>query len=279
MIEMHFYLPARDLRAYLSSYYVLEYDLLRLDDIIQAEQSNIRFGLAGQYRMSVADRSGLYDGAVLFGHRTRPLIMTAFGPGKVLGAGLLPLGFETMFGMSADEMADRITPLPDLVGRPAEDAVDCMRGARSDAELTGCADMLFRRLAVRPARGARFQAAAERWLTMSEAPQVDDLVAACDMSARQTERLCHQYFGTSPKTLSRKSRVLRAAMRLRLNPGMRWVDAAGEAFYDQSHFIREFSAFTGMTPARYAATKSDLMEQSFRRRNEHRLIPPLSLLS
>ena len=124
-----------------------------------------------------------------------------------------------------------------------------------------------------------FQCLSEAWLSASDSPEVDDLVSACDLSARQVERLCRRYFGISPKVLSRKSRVLRAATHLRVNRGSGWIDAAGTGFYDQSHFIREFSTFTGLTPRCYAAMKPPIMDMSLRRRAAHGLISPLSLLS
>ncbi|MBV7257313.1 AraC family transcriptional regulator [Pacificimonas sp. WHA3] len=287
MIDMRFYVPAPDLRAFISSYYVLDFQLPALSDIVQAEQASVRFALGGRYRIGLADDAGWTDrnGANLFGHRTKPMMIEAEGPGRFLGAGILPSGFEALLGVPADEMTDRIVPLQDVVGGIARRAHGVMQAhteafCGNDAILVDTANAFFRALATRrEARGAHFQSIADEWLAGSANPRVDDLIAACDVSARQVERLCRTYFGVSPKMLARKSRVLRSAVQLRLTPGLRWQDAAGSSFYDQSHFIREFKAFTGLTPLRYAQLKTPMMEQSMRTRAQHRLIPRLSLLS
>ncbi len=284
VIDMRFYMPAPDLRPLLSSYYVLDFDVAEFTDIVQAEQANIRFSLGGDYIIHVGkpgtQAGEAMGGALLFGHRSKPMTMQAFGPGKVFGVGVLPLGFRALFGMPADEIANRVVPLADVMGPAAWRAEDVMRAHGNDAMLVETANALFRNMAFRDMSGAaNFQGLVSDWLTGSESPEVDDLVAACDVCARQVERLCHQYLGVPPKLLARKSRTLRAVSRLRLNPGMDWMDAAGPGFYDQSHFIREFRSFTGLTPSAFARLKTPMMEQSVRYRTAHRLIPKLSLLS
>ena len=70
------------------------------------------------------------------------------------------------------------------------------------------------------------------------------------MSPRQIERLAKRIYGAPPKLLARKYRVLRVASLIGQS-GMPWPEAAGETFYDQSHFIREFKQFIGVTQQRF----------------------------
>ena len=122
MIDMRFFLPAADLRSWISSYYILDFTVSEFTDIVQAEQANIRFALSGTFHLSLGDRSGRYDGATLFGHRVLPMRMQAKGPGRVFGAGLLPTGFEALIGMPADRMTDLIVPLSEVIGSAADQA-------------------------------------------------------------------------------------------------------------------------------------------------------------
>ena len=105
---------------------------------------------------------------------------------------------------------------------------------------------------------------------------VDWLVAQSGMSARSVERLSRRLYGAPPKLLARKYRALGAAVRLGTGEAATWADAAGDAFYDQAHFIREFRAFTGKTPARFLAEVAPITRLTLTRR---RLVPGLPKLT
>ncbi|MDB5690154.1 MAG: putative AraC family transcriptional regulator, partial [Sphingomonas bacterium] len=69
-------------------------------------------------------------------------------------------------------------------------------------------------------------------------------------SPRQLARLANRIYGAPPKLLARKYRALRAA-HLLCDSGDDGFSAARDAFYDQSHLIREVRRFTGLTPTQY----------------------------
>jgi AraC-like DNA-binding protein len=72
------------------------------------------------------------------------------------------------------------------------------------------------------------------------------------ISQRQLERLYHVQVGMSPKQYTTLLRVAIAREALK-QPSMQSNSdlAADLGFYDQSHFIREFSAVEGITPYNY----------------------------
>ena len=73
------------------------------------------------------------------------------------------------------------------------------------------------------------------------------------ISQRQLERLYQSQVGVSPRQYVQLIRVGRARMALKEMNARSTTDLAVElGFYDQSHFIREFSAVIGMTPYAYA---------------------------
>lgn len=182
-------------------------------------------------------------------HRPHPL--TAQGPLALFGIGLLPLGWAELIGLPANALADDRTELASVMP-PAlvSELMDALANAGTDAaRLKLITQFLEERLAVGRHPAGWFTRLADQWLTASPNPQVDALVAASGMSLRSVERLCDRLYGASPKLLARKYRALGAAVRLGLGEARDWADAAGDAFYDQAHFIREIRAFTGQTPA------------------------------
>ena len=95
------------------------------------------------------------------------------------------------------------------------------------------------------------------WLGSSLTPAIDDLLARAAYSERQVQRLVERYFGLPPRALARKYRALRAATLLSfpaLTP--EWEAQLAEAFFDQSHMIREIRLFIGRTPARLGDDES-----------------------
>lgn len=281
VVSLGYFLPAPELRRYVSSYYMLAFDDPSFEDVVQAEMANIRFTLAGDFVLHWLDgRAEPASECNLFGQRCVPLGISARGPGRVFGIGILPFGWASMFGIASHELADRMLPLDEVCGALAAGTRQRLLDATSDAELAAAADAFIAALVGRyQVRDCAFEAMVEGWLLSGETCVVDELVAMSERSPRQVERLCRAYFGAPPKLLARKNRVLRAARQLALRPDTKWQDAAGCAFYDQSHFIREFRCFTGLTPTAFAERGAFLRRQSIEGRSALAQLPPIAMLS
>src|SRR3546814_18483899 len=67
------------------------------------------------------------------------------------------------------------------------------------------------------------------------------------ISTHSVERVKKHYYVPAPRLIARKYRAVRAAWALARGEGL---DSAqlGDAFYDQSHLIREIKRFAGATP-------------------------------
>lgn len=94
---------------------------------------------------------------------------------------------------------------------------------------------------------------------------IANLAGRYAISQRHLERRFHEQVGISPKAYARLLRVETARLnlkRLATEPDTNLAHLAVElGFYDQPHFIREFRAVVGMTPARYM------------KRDKHRITP------
>ncbi|KQR67720.1 helix-turn-helix domain-containing protein [Pedobacter sp. Leaf176] len=80
---------------------------------------------------------------------------------------------------------------------------------------------------------------------------VSELVATAGVSERQLERLFKKYVGLSPKYYSRiiKFNYIFELIKSGKNSWTEIIYKSG--YYDQSHFIRNFKAFTGEDPSSY----------------------------
>ncbi|MEQ8676326.1 MAG: helix-turn-helix domain-containing protein [Aggregatilineales bacterium] len=94
----------------------------------------------------------------------------------------------------------------------------------------------------------------EDWAHLS----IPDLANELAISQRQLERLYQYQVGMSPKQYARLHRVESARLALKNMPDQSATRLALElGFYDQAHFIREFSAVVGMTPYAYMKRKRE----------------------
>jgi methylphosphotriester-DNA--protein-cysteine methyltransferase len=101
-----------------------------------------------------------------------------------------------------------------------------------------------------------------KWLGESLDPSLESLFERAGYSKRQVQRLIERYFGMPPVALKRKYRGLRAAALLSLPTLTPKFEAmVYDAFYDQSHMIREIRLFAGRTPARLGDGESPFLSE------------------
>lgn len=280
MITMRYFAPPLALRQHISSYYWFESRLPAFADMMRAELGQIRLVIEGAaFSHYGDDHERLGRTAVLQGPTSAPVHYRAAGSLRFFGIGLLPRGWAELVGVPADELADEMIDLAGVFPANAVSALlDRVACARDDAaRMAAVNDALLARLAAaRPCSSQWFTRLADDWLTASTNPNIAWLVAQSGMSARSVERLARRFYGASPKLLARKYRALGAAVRLGTGEAKSWAEAAGDAFYDQAHFIREFRTFTGKTPARFLVETAPITRITLTRR---RLVPGLPKLT
>jgi AraC-like DNA-binding protein len=277
--SLRYMAPAPELRALISSYYVFRADLHAFSDILRADLAQLRFMIAGHgdYRFGGGPPQPTPP-VCLIGPTTTATSFAVTGPLMVFGVGILPAGWAALIRDDASRFATRVedaTALSPLFG----EALEQMGEAPSPRHMAEIADTLFRALLLAaPPPPLWFTRLADTWLVGDASPQVDALVESTGMSARQVERISRRIYGAPPKLLARKFRTLRAASLI-ANAGLDWEDATGDAFYDQSHFIRDFKRFTGMTPRRFMADAPPVTTLTLRRRALAGKIPDISALT
>jgi AraC-like DNA-binding protein len=279
-VGLRYFQPARELRDLVSSYYLFHALMPRVQDSTRADFAQIRFMLAGRGDYTFADGEASRTATVsLVGPTMAPVRFAVDGPLIVFGISLMPAGWAALVRDDASRYADSAEDATAVFGSLLEEALDAMRCAHSAGRMVAIANALMRALAGRARETPLwFTRLTDSWLMGASSPRVDELVAASSMSARQIERLAGRIYGAPPKLLARKYRALRSASLL--GSGMvSWQEAAGDAYYDQSHFIREIKQFTGLTPSRLIQNASPVTRLTLRRRELLGKMSPLALIS
>lgn len=177
-------------------------------------------------------------------------IRTEAKSGMVL-AQLRPAAAAALSRVAPGELLGATVALEDLVGRAAAAEVsDRVARARTTAlRLAALERFLLRHL--RPDALDPMAVAAAHALAAERGDlRIAELARRLGTSQDPLEKRFRRAVGTSPKHLAS---LLRLRHTIELGKrGARWTDAAHRAgYFDQSHFIREFRAFTSETPSRF----------------------------
>ena len=277
MIKLDYCAPPHDLRHYISTYYLFESDEPLFEDIERADVAQFRVFLTGSGEIIYANGVHTNNYAVsLFGPRTASATVTLWGPVKLFGFGLLPAGWGAITKLSAEKFVDQLVDARDIFG-PHVDDLFAKIVACSSLDAMAQVVTEFARLNEPHAHPVPhwFVRAVDDWLESSLSPDIVDLERATKLSRRQIERLTKQLYGAAPKLLQRKYRALRTANAIANGKGD-WQDFIDDAYYDQSHCIRELKEFVGITPSAIREHQSRLSQLTFRRSQLAGDVAPLS---
>ncbi len=86
-----------------------------------------------------------------------------------------------------------------------------------------------------------------------------DLAKALHISTRELERRFREYIGLSPKHLARTFRFQEVLQKKFIDSTLTEI-AHSSGYYDQSHFIRDFKAFSGLPPGEFFQQESGLTD-------------------
>ncbi|WP_439621073.1 helix-turn-helix domain-containing protein [Hyphomonas sp.] len=280
VMQFQYFRPNETIRSLVGSYYNLTI-INDLADVMRAEIANVRFIIRGNVHSDLGGTEVKVPAgsAVLCGPTFR-WSNVRFEAGTVIfGAAITPLGWSRMLKVSAETYADKLVPLDNLVDSNNRDQIRAVTQAPDAESRVVAANHLFGSLNdPEISVNERFLMQATRWIVDPEPNELDDLLSATDLSARQIERLCKIYFGSAPKRLHRKFRALHSANRLTWKQLTDWRDIATTAYFDQSHFIREFRQFNGRTPSEFIKGAHLLVRMTLQERLQIDHESPFSLV-
>jgi AraC-like DNA-binding protein len=179
------------------------------------------------------------------------------GQPEIMGVQFKPGGAYPFFGPSAREFADGHVSLEDIWGANAERLHQRLVEAPDpDMKISilgrALVDAAPSSIEHDPAVAFALDRFARAPLTASVGATAKD----ADVSHKRFIRLFTEEVGMSPKLFLRIGRFHRLLGHVSRVPGVYWAEiAADHGYYDQSHFIRDFRDFTGMTPSVYLARR------------------------
>lgn len=192
-------------------------------------------------------------GPLLSGARAEYSIIDTAQQLEIMGVNFHPGGAYGLLGLPVDEVHGQDVPLSAVWGKVSDELHERLLAAPSpQKKLEIMEEVLVRQM--RPERRLHpvMRHALQELDCAERAVEIGKLAAKAGWSDRHFIRTFSAQVGMTPKAYGRVRRFQSALVRIQKGKALDWAALAVDCgYYDQAHFIRDFRAFSGITPSAY----------------------------
>ncbi len=210
------------------------------------------------YRIQLNDTWETQDRILLSGQIRRHFYLENTGISAMLGIKLMPAAIYALFPSDMSALTDNVVPLstitdlipPAILQQKVLDAEERIQLAQNWLEPL-IANLNFNEV-------SRIADVADVIIEKKGLINIESLASNANITRRHLEREFKKIIGLTPKYFARivQFNFIFEAMQARDNS---WVDIAlNSGYFDQSHFIHSFKAFTGESPSQYGFDTQNL---------------------
>lgn len=237
-----------------------------LVDLMHPEWANIRFQLSGDWSYGPTRQTMAHvaNHAVISGVTSKAQWAGCAGRGSGFCIMLFPLAWHRLFGADASRYANGVEPLSSLMGDDAAMLEERIRRASSFEERVSIADSYFLHSLSKcpPSYVDPTILLLTGALANPDCSSVEMLIEMTGLPHARLNRLSKRAFGMSPKLLMRRERLLRMLRTMEVRSFREWQAFLDPQYVDQSHMIRDFKYFLGVSPSQYFALERPMLESS-----------------
>lgn len=181
---------------------------------------------------------------------------------ELIGILFHPGGTTPFFPENTELFTNCETSLTDLWGRAAQNLRNDLREAQPPTRKFDLLDFALRhrlsesKESKTQRRPSTIDYALTRLHQSPGATTITALTRDIGVSPRRLSQLFREQIGVSPKLYCRIQRLQQAVQLLHRGADIHWAELALICgYYDQSHFINDFQAFSGLSPTSYSTAK------------------------
>lgn len=205
------------------------------------------------------DRFQSLGGSLVCGAHSGFFLIDAAVQAHVMGVAFKPGGALPFLGLPAGELQDAQVPLEALWGREVANSRDRLLEAETaEAKFRILEQELLARLARPLVRHPAVAFALEEFWSVPHKRPISEVTTRTGLSPRRFIQVFSQEVGLNPKLFCRIRRFQEA---LRLCAGPERFEfgelALACGYFDQAHLIRDFRAFSGLSPTAYLKHRSE----------------------
>ena len=250
--------PAPDLNEFIECYWMMYSDDTEptVEKIIPDGFTEIIFNYRDVYKSKISGEWHLQSPDLLAGQLRTFFYLQNTGTTGSIAIKLKPAALTQLFDLKMNEYLDKIVDLDSLpnpefgaLKEKIQMLVDAGNN-RQEHIVKQVLDDYFKILVETTSKNP-LKSALELIFNSNGMAVVADMATAAGVTERQLERLFKKYIGLSPKYYARVIRF-NYIFQLIKSENSSWAEIVYQSgYYDQSHFIRNFKAFTGEDPSSY----------------------------
>jgi len=219
-----------------------------LEIAINLRQNELRF-----YDSERPENCSPFSGAVVSGAHGRNFAPHSTKEICIIGVHFKPGGAFPFLGFPAGDLADTHVDLKTIWGLSADELRERLCEASTSAErFQLLEEALLSRLCQGVEQHYAVSAALEMFRKNQAGPTVRETAKYLGLSQRRFIQCFKAEVGMTPKLFSRIQRFQQIRTLIQHNPSPNWAALAVDlGYFDQSHLIREFLEFSGLSPTEY----------------------------
>ncbi|HEU4553649.1 MAG TPA: helix-turn-helix transcriptional regulator [Chitinophaga sp.] len=262
-MEFTHFRPSDPLKPYIRYYYLFVSDAAAAfeDTVFPSGDMEVIFNLgAGTWEAGAGSQFRKNPPVELWGQITKPLPIRSKGRHTMLGIRFLTHAAACFFNDEMGIFNDRVSDLSDIIGQPVKSLhAQLLETTAAAKRIALVEQFLLQRLRRNEKRSGSHHKVAHILTSIrnnAEATSISNIASQHGITPRYLQKLIYQHTGLSPKSFNKICRFQQSLQLITRGSTSLTAIAYDCGYFDQSHFIRDFKSFTGLTPSAYLENQS-----------------------
>lgn len=255
--------PSQALGKYVKCYYTLEHDdhLITEDYAFATGCIEVMFTLNGSaWYVKINDDYAQTSDVELWGQILKPLPFRASGRSQVFGIRFHPAAAAFLLNDDVSLYNNSVLDLSSVAGKAIRDLHGRLQDAKSlEQRITLVDDYLIKKLADRANVTSKIDLVRQVMTEVTKKDFFDNIENVAErygITSRYLQKVFVQHTGLTPKLYIKINRFQNSLVLMGKKEMTLTSVAHTSGYFDQSHFIREFKSFTGLSPSAFAPDNS-----------------------
>ncbi|MDB5003709.1 MAG: hypothetical protein JWQ34_1934 [Mucilaginibacter sp.] len=258
-MEFRKFSPSDILKPYVKHYYIFKSDLnIEFEDtVFPSGDMEMIFNLGeGTWESAVNNQFLKTPPIELWGQITKPLSIKSKGRHTMLGVKFFTHSAAYFFNDSINVFNDQIIDLSAVIGSCIQTLHNQLFEAKTDEDKIALIEnFLWQKLSANERRSFQINKVAHILASIKNVSPDNNfghIASKHGITSRYLHKLIYQHTGLSPTSFNKINRFQFSLNLVAKNEQPLTTIAYHSGYFDQSHFIRDFKLFTGVTPSAYA---------------------------
>ncbi|SFE42059.1 Helix-turn-helix domain-containing protein [Chitinophaga sp. CF118] len=257
-MEFKHFPPSDILKPYVKHYYIFESDsdIEFEDTVFPSGDMEVIFNLGeGTWESSAENKFLRTPQIELWGQITKPLAIKSKGRHTMLGIRFFTHSAAYFLNDEIGVFNNQVSDLSDIIGKPVKVLhSQLLETTKLSKRIELIESFLLKRLVRSEKRSFKIDKVASILTSIktdSAENNISNIASTYGITSRYLQKIIYQHTGLSPKSFNKINRF-QLSLRLIAKNEQPFTSIAYECgYFDQSHFIRDFKSFTGVTPSAY----------------------------